>query len=228
MRKRGVIVHAFTLATLLAAPVALSAQAYWADWTTAGIGTVTGDLTTLDGIVGLTYTGPYTFAQTAGGPYTWDFPIYDVDGPGTRPATTDLVALSGAGTHSIKFSTPVVDPFLAIMSLGRTSLPVSYAFTDPFTVLSEGAGWWGDGFYTTSADMKTLTGYEMHGVIKFSGTFDELTWTSDPTEYWHGVTVGVTGSATSVVPEPGTVLLLATGLLGLGLVARRRRSEEEV
>lgn len=226
MKKSGVFAFAAVLTALLAAPTLLSAQVYWTDWTTTGVGTVSGDLGTPGGDVGITYTGPYSFAQTSGGAYSWDFPIYDVAGAGSRPSTTDLVALSSAGTHSIEFASTVMDPYLAIMSLGRTSLPVSYAFSAPFEVVSEGLGWWGDGYYTESPDHMTLTGYEMHGVIRFSGAFDELTWTSDPSEYWHGITVGVAGTASSVVPEPATVLLLATGLLGLGMVARRR--EEEV
>jgi len=225
MKRKGVIATAALVAALVAAPTVLSAQVYWADWTTTGVGTVSGGLATPGGGIGLTYSGPYAFAQTAGGPYTWDFPIYDVAGPGSRPSTTDLVALNAAGSHSITFSAPVVNPYLAIMSLGRTSLPVSYAFSAPFEVISEGLGWWGDGFYTVSPDNRTLTGYEMHGVIKFTGTFSELTWRSDPSEYWHGITLGVAGAASTVAPEPASMLLLATGLLGLGMVARRRKEE---
>jgi hypothetical protein len=38
---------------------------------------------------------------------------------------------------------------MAIVSQGRSSLTVAYDFDTPFTVLSEGEGYWGDGSYTT-------------------------------------------------------------------------------
>lgn len=42
-------------------------------------------------------------------------------------------------------------------------------------------------------------------------------------DYTGQLTVTVSGGV-SMVPEPGSVLLLATGMVGLGVVARRRRA----
>lgn len=227
MTIRKAVSKALILLVFLCGPTSLSAQAFWTDWTAANSGTVSGSLSVFSQAIEVTYTGPYAWTQTAGGAYNWDFPIYDVAGPGTRPATSDLIALIAPGLHTLTFSAPVVDPFIAIMSLGRTYLPVSYSFSDPFTLLTEGRGWWGDGWFNVSPDNRVLTGYEGHGVVQFSGTFSTLSWYSDPAENWHGITMGV-ADAGSVVPEPGTILLLATGLLGIGGVARWRRRDEEV
>jgi len=129
-----------------------------------------------------------------------------------------------AGRHTLQFSAPVVDPYLAIMSQGRPTLLVSYVFDDPFTVLTSGPTYWGPSVYT-QPNPYTLAGYEYSGVIQFSGTFTEISWVSSPNEYWHGITLG---AAETVIPEPATVLLLATGLLGVGVLARGRRRDEEV
>lgn len=224
-------------ALLLVSVSAADADAQvWTDWLTPGPGSVTGEMI-FGSALDVTYLGDYeasrTYTDDPATAWSWDYAIYDVAGPGTRPGTRDQVALSRSTTSRILFSRPVVDPFIAIMSQGRTGLPVTYSFTDPFTVLTEGQGYWGDGTYSTDAACgpdgacasasTVITGREFHGMIQFSGTFTELAWTSSPDEFWHSITVGAHDAV--VTPEPWTGALLLSGLLGLGFVGLRRRED---
>ena len=92
-------------------------------------------------------------------------------------------------------------------------------FDQPFTVVSNGAGYWGAG----SFGGLTSTGFtgvgETHGIIKFTGTFSSISFT-DTSENWHGFTVGI---GSSVVPEPASWAMLIAGFGLVGATLRRRR-----
>lgn len=189
----------------------------WTDWTDTGNGpgVATGVITSLG--IDVTFTGDISFLQTGTGTNYWT----EVTNPYTgssvvdnAPTASEMVALNVASTNTITFSSPIVDPVLAIVSLGRNNLPVSYAFDQSFTVLSEGRGYWDDGTYSVSGD--TLTGYELHAALQFSGAVSSISWESSPNEYWHGITIG------APVPEPSTLLFAITGGI-LGIFGLRRR-----
>ncbi len=211
--------------------------------------TAVGTITTPTTTVGVTYTNArgVGFYQPAGGTdyYTPRTPVTDspytsaqVDNP---PTDTDIIALQFAGNQTLTFSEAIANPVFSFVSLNGNG----YAFLNQdFNILSLGGvdgnscGFWGCGGahkevvdigsgnveYRLIADSVSA---EPHGTLQFTGQFSELTWRSLTDEYWNGFTVGVQGTAQEVfpdnpVPEPGTMLLLGTGLTGLYARYRRR------
>ena len=113
---------------------------------------------------------------------------------------------------------------MAILSLGQNSVPTTYDFDSPFTIVSQGVGYWGGGTNELSQlPGDILRGVEGHGTIQFIGTFDTFTWTLPTSETWHGFTFGIrtTEAIEPSVAEPAMAGLFDLGLLGLGAMRRR-------
>jgi hypothetical protein len=208
--------------------VSSSAQASvieWVDWTTAdnSAGTAAGNMNTTNGVIDVTYSGDIWSAQTTPDSYWWT--EYD-PAPYTgnsvidnAPDTSDIIRVQSSGiTNTITFSQAVYMPVMAFVSIGQTNVGVSYDFEQSFTLLSEGAGFYGDGHWAQSGN--SLTGYEAHGAIQFDGWVSSISWTNNVPELWHGFTVGVT--EVQPVPVPAAVWFFGSGLLGLIGVARRK------
>jgi hypothetical protein len=165
----------------------------WADWTsTDSLTTAKGTLMLPSGKVSVKFIGPTLyFAQVndAGTDY-WSGAAYDVTG---EPTGTDILAFKGGtdtATYKISFSRPVVNPVMAVMSLGRNGIPTRYVFGQVPTLLSSGAGFFGGCETCLTIKRKTLTGTEGHGVVQFLGTYSSITWKQPDFEFWHGVTIG--------------------------------------
>jgi len=215
---------------------------HYVDWTTASpeAGTAAGiielpDASTVD--VGFSVTqasgapGSFSFAQTAGGTNYWapsaPYISSQVD---NAPGTTDIVALIGGSsttTYTITLSEAIKDPIMAIVSLGQPGVFVTYDFDRPFTILSQGTGYWGGGATSlVQLPGDVLRGNEGHGTIQFLGTFSTFSWTAPTAENWHGFTFGIRTTERiepTPVPEPATLGLIGLGLAGLGFVRRKRK-----
>jgi MYXO-CTERM domain-containing protein len=191
------------LAAALAASRPAQAAVYsYVDWTVVDVakGTASGTITLPDAS-----TVTVTFAAinpdgTAGNLYG-----AQIDGAGTNywvPATpymsplvenappgTDILQLSGGvqQIYKVTLSEPIKDPVMAIVSLGSPSITTSYNFDSPFTIVSQGAGYWGGGDTAlVQLPNNVLQGTEGHGTIRFVGTFATFSWTVPVPESWHG------------------------------------------
>lgn len=223
IRKIGLTVAAMAAGFFLS----VSAQAgpiTWTDWTAANSSSASGTI----GGVGVSFSGGiHPGAQVNGGTNYWahtpssyrDGVIVD-NGPGS----SDIIRLtSGAsgGTRTLTFSQAVLNPVMALHSVGRANLPVSYDFDTAFDVLAFGPGYWGGPGTLLESAGDVLTGWEGNGVIQFQGWITSITWTNAPDEYWHGFTVGL--GAQQDVPAPAALGLMGLGLFGMAMASRRRK-----
>ena len=207
------------IAAAVAALMATSANAaiQWTDWTSASSSGATG---TLAGVT-VSLAGPIHNWQVSGGTDYWRTggnPFAAYDALPNLPTNNDFVAPSGVGARTISFSKAVIDPYIAIISLGPPSLQTSWTFDAPFSIIDQGQGFWGNGVFNIVGN--TLSAGEAHGVIQFKGTFTSLTLTTNNPEFWSGMTIGVAG----VVPEPASWAMLIAGFGLVGAAARRRRA----
>ena len=163
-----------------------SAQVTWANWTWGSE-----PAATMNG-VHVTYAGDFIDAQIQGwGNNYWQpghaFVSSEVP---NGPAHSDHIRLLG-GSHTLTFSRPVEDVYLAVLSLGNGGgSVVEYQFDRDFTILSSGDSYFGSGSLTRSAP-STLRGEEGSGVIKFAGPVTSISWTCSGAENWHAFNVGM-------------------------------------
>jgi PEP-CTERM motif-containing protein len=145
------------------------------------------------------------------------------------PSSGGIIQLFGGAAEldTLTFSTPVINPVMAIWSLGNGGDTARFDFTaaEPFTIESGGpsAEFGGSSIFLTPVIPNSISGTEGNGTIRFNGTFTAITWTNPVFENWYGFTVGIAGVGPSGVPEPSTLVLLGSGLVGLAGVTWRRQ-----
>jgi len=199
----------------------LSAQAEvisWNQWESGTGGTITTPETTVQ----VTFSGELPTSYYADYP-SWLPAATYADGTAVENAPTGGIKRLHGGTdgvNAIEFSTAVVDPVLAIWSLGQPSLQARFDFIDATPVFVAGGVSQEYGGGAIVVDGQSVIGNEGNGTVQFIGTFDRISWTNPVAESWYGFNVGIAAA----VPEPATWGL---ALAGLGLVAwaaRRQRS----
>lgn len=223
MNRKSVTLGLLALAGQLMVGSASAAPVTWTDWIRIGSMAAYGEMggVTVNVTSSAVMGGP---SQVACGTNYWTQPdagnpAYTGGTVSNAPTACEQVALNGPVGITVDFSAPVTNLYMALLSVGQPNYTVTYDFNTAFTIDSEGRGYWGDGSYSIGGG-DTLAMQEFHGVLLFAGPVTSISFTTSPAEYWHAFTFG---HASASVPEPATLALLGTALLGFGIARRRRR-----
>jgi hypothetical protein len=223
--KKSVATAVIACGTLAAALPAVAGPIDWASWSNTVVGNTTGSATATFATAGITAGYAGELQQFVGG-YPSYTPVSTFTGGtiGNAPAQADgivrIIGGTAAGTNTITFSQAVVNPVLAIWSLGQPGLQAQFNFNQAFTIESGGpnAEYGGASIFAVG---NTVYGAEGNGVVQFTGSITSISWTNPIAENWYGFTVGVPVVA---VPEPETYALMLAGFAALAFVARRRKT----
>ena len=134
-----------------------------------------------------------------------------------------IIRITGgdADVNTVLFSTPVLNPVMAIWSLGQGGINANFTFTNATPTFVSG----GQSTEYLGAPITVLgnvvSGMEANGTVQFSGLISEISWTNLVSEDWYGFNVG---APVAPVPEPGTMVLLAGGFIGLAIYGKRRKN----
>ena len=228
MRLRGlrlVFAVAVFVATALYVPASHADPVTWATWITATLGNngiARGNI----GGISVTYTGQIFDFQN-GYPQWLPASSYIGGDVSNAPPLGNLVGIEGGTTQTetITFSKPVVNPVLAIWSLGDANTLAEFVFNpqEPFSIIAGGPSiqFGGGPIYTGgTCPAYGVCGEEANGVIQFDGTFTSITWTNPLFEGYYVFEPGVLGDPTPT-PEPSSLALLGIGLLVVGGASKR-------
>jgi PEP-CTERM motif len=220
------------LLSLLCGSVApgVAAPITWTTWISGTASGTAGSATgTLAGSgISVGYTGEMQSINTG---VLWT-PVSSFSGGtvGNAPPSglNDGIQLIGGGTvlDTITFSTPVLNPVLAILSLGQAGNTARFNFTaaEPFTIESGGPSTQFGGttiFAGGTCPANAVCGTEGSGTLQFNGLFSSISWTNPVAENYYVFTIGAPSQAQGV-PEPATLALLGLGLAGLGFSRRKQ------
>ncbi len=206
------------LVLLCATPAASAASVDWNTWTSPS----TGALTSGNMAIAVGYDSADAHTIVANYP-SWTPAATFADGSvvDNGPlAGNGIMRITGgtATVNTITFSSPVVDPVLAIWSLGSLSLAASFHFINLTPALVSGGSNSEYGGSSLVVNNAVVSGNEGNGTVRFAGTYTALSWTNPDSESWYGFNVGIA----SAVPEPGMFALLLAGLLPIAWRVRRR------